>query len=110
MRHRCVLAVTLLLALTASLRAQPVDTPACKRELADTWAAMENALSRLKSVARASREEKCAVYLGHVDIVTKAREVFGRCKSGREREGDLTHINGALDDLKTILNRHCSDR
>lgn len=105
---RCVLALGMLLAVTSAAVSQTLDTPACKRDLAETWSGMEAALAQLKGVARAGREEKCEVYRRHVDIVAKAREVFARCKIGRDREGDLIHMDGALDDVKTTISRDCT--
>jgi hypothetical protein len=71
---------------------------------------MEATLAKLKGVTRAQREEKCAVYRRHVDVVMKAREVLARCKTGRDRDGDLAHMDGALDDVKATIDRECTAR
>jgi hypothetical protein len=99
-----------LLAFAAPASSDTVETPACKRELAETWAGMEAALARLKKVARAGSAERCGAYLEHAAIVTKARDVLDRCKIGREREGDLAHMDGALDDVKATISRECTNR
>lgn len=102
-------AIPLALAtLAAPLGAATVETPACKRDLADTWTSMEATLARLKGVVRAGRDEKCAVYRRHVGVVLKAREVLSRCKTGPDREGDLAHMDGALDDIRTTIDRECT--
>jgi hypothetical protein len=97
-----------LSATAAPLNAATVDSPVCRRDLADTWTNMEAALAQLKGVARAGREEKCAVYRRHIGVVTKAREVLSRCKTGHDREGDLAHMDGALDDVKATIDRECT--
>jgi hypothetical protein len=99
--------ILLLISLSAPATAQTVETPACRRDLADTWSNMELTLARLKSVTRAGRDEKCAAYRSHVDVVVKARDVFARCKTGRDRDGDLAHMDSALDDIKASIQRDC---
>jgi hypothetical protein len=104
-----VLAV-LIVATVAPAAASAVESDTCKRDLAETWSRMQTALARLKSVARASQDDKCAAYIFHADVVLRTREVLGRCRSGREREGDLAHMNGALDDVRSTISRECGAR
>lgn len=103
-----IAALALIFAVPCAAGAGSIDSPACKRDLAETWTSMETTLAQLKGVARAARDAKCAAYHRHADVVTKARDVFARCKTGREREGDLTHMDGALDDVRATISRECS--
>lgn len=93
--------------LVAPALADPVESPACRLELATTWASMKEMVTRLKAVSRSSPDEKCAVYRTHVQVVMHTREVLSRCRSGRERDADLAQMDGALDDVNGALGREC---
>ena len=69
----------------------------------------ERVLTRLKSAARASQDEKCETYRDHAEVVVRAREVFERCKTGRDRVGDVAHMDGAIDDVNTVIDRECNN-
>jgi hypothetical protein len=107
MIKRCLPAVLMLGIMAPAALAQTVESPACRIELATTWANMKEMVGRLKASARSAPEEKCAVYRTHVQVVIRARDVLARCKAGREREGDLAQMDGALDDVNSALGREC---
>jgi len=107
LRNVCVPVVVLLAA--APVAAETVDTPSCRQELAATWSKMEEMVGRLKSAARAGRDEKCETYRRHAEVVERAREVFERCKTGRDRVGDVAHMDGALDDVNAFIDRECNN-
>ena len=103
-------ALAFLLLLTAAASpagAQALDTAVCKQDLAESWAGMGATLQRLKGVARLGREEKCAAYGEHADVISKLRDALARCKTGQERVGDLAHMEIALDDVKAAISRDC---
>jgi hypothetical protein len=106
LRAMCVSAV--LFAATP-VAAETVNTPSCRQDLAATWSKMEEMLARLKSVARGTRDERCETYRTHAEVVVKAREVFERCKTGRDRTGDIAHMDGALDDVNSVIDRECNN-
>jgi hypothetical protein len=111
MTGRVILVSAVLWLSVASALAETVNTPACKQDLATTWTRMEEMLVRLKSVARAAQDVKCDTYRRHAEVVGRAREVLDRCKTGRDRTGDLAHMDGALDDVNLVIHRECnSDR
>jgi hypothetical protein len=107
MMKRYLVPFVLLGAMAGPALAQSVESPACRIELATTWATMKEMVGRLKAVSRAPSDEKCAVYRTHVQVVTHTREVLARCKTGKEREGDLAQMDGALDDVNGALGREC---
>ena len=34
--------------------------------------------------------------------------MFDRCKTGRDRTSDVAHMDGALDDITTVIDRECN--
>jgi hypothetical protein len=109
MTVRVILVSAVLWVGIAAAMAETVNTPACKQDLAATWAKMEEMLARLKRVARAGQDEKCETYRRHAEVVVRARQVFERCKTGRDRVGDLAHMDGALDDVNLVIHRECNN-
>jgi len=105
---RVAIALALLAISAPRGVAETVNTPECKQELAATWQKMQEMVGRLKGVARAAQDEKCATYRRHADVVVRAREVFDRCKTGRDRSSDVAHMDGALDDITTVIDRECN--
>jgi hypothetical protein len=93
--------------LVAPALADPGESPACRLELATTWASMKEMVTRLKAVSRSSPDEKCAVYRTHVQVVMHTRDVLSRCRVGRDRDADLAQMDGALDDVNGALVREC---
>lgn len=107
MMRLCLSCVVLVALLGGPTLGDTVESAACRIELATTWATIKEMVSRLKGVARSAPDEKCAVYRTHVQVVLHARDVLARCKTGREREGDLAQMDGALDDVNGALGREC---
>jgi hypothetical protein len=105
---RAVLVSAVLCAGVAPAAADTINTPTCRTDLASTWSKMEEMLARLKSVARAGQEVKCETYRHHAEVVVRAREVFERCKTGRDRVGDIAQMDGALDDVTSVIDRECN--
>ena len=105
---RIVFALALIAMFVPHGAADTIDTPACKQDLAATWQKMQEMVGRLKGVARSGQDEKCATYRRHADVVVRAREVFERCKTGRDRTSDVTHMDGALDDITSVIDRECN--
>jgi len=106
---RSVLMSIALMVGAAGASAETIDTPACRQDLAATWSKMEEMLVRLKSAVRAAQNEKCDTYRHHVEVVVKAREVFARCKTGRDRVGDIAQMDGALEDVTSVIDRECNN-
>ena len=106
---RCVVVSLAVLVGAANAGAETIDTPSCRQDLAATWSKMEEMLARLKSAVRAAQNEKCDTYRHHVEVVVKAREVFARCKTGRDRTGDIAQMDGALEDVNSVIDRECNN-
>lgn len=105
---KCLIpAAAVLAVLVVPAAAETVESPACRIELSTTWATMKEMVVRLKAASRGAADEKCAVYRTHVQVVMHARDVMARCKTGREREGDIAQMNGALEDVNGALGREC---
>jgi outer membrane murein-binding lipoprotein Lpp len=83
--------------------------PTCQRELAATETSLVQTLVRMRGVAQAAPDTRCAAYQRHIAVMSKAREVFARCKSGRERDVDLGQMDGAIDNAKAVA-QDCGGR
>ena len=101
-----VLAVTAVMVAASPLQAA---TPTCARELAATETGLVRTLVRIKGIAQASPDTRCAAYRSHIEVMSRAREVFARCKSGRERDVDVGQMDGAISDAKAVA-QSCGGR
>jgi len=104
---RPLLVLAVLGLAPASAPAGTIESSACRIELATTWANMKEMVLRLRAAARAGAGERCAEYRHHVQVVMRARDVLARCRTGRDRDGDLAQMDGALDDVTGAIGREC---
>src|SRR5262249_282079 len=107
---RSVVMSAVLLIGAGSAVAETINTPTCRQDLAATWSKMEGMLVRPKSASRAAQTEKGGTNRqppagGGV----RGREVFERWKAGRERVGDVGEMEGALDDVNSVIDRECNN-
>jgi hypothetical protein len=100
--------VAAALSCNAATHAAAAET-ACVRELAHTETNLVKTLVRLRGVSEANGDARCAVYQEHVAVVTKARDVFSRCKTGPDRETDVHQLDGALSDANSVIAQTCRD-
>ena len=98
-------AAAITLCLLCSLPAGAA--PSCQRELGATDITLIKSVLHLRGVEYAPEPQQCAAYRQHVATVSKVREVFERCLSGANREGDLRQLEGALDDANGVIARVC---
>jgi hypothetical protein len=101
--HAIVLALIVVPSATAD--AAPKT---CPRELAVTETSLLKTAIRLQTASRLNRDEKCATYRTHADVVTKARQVFERCSTGRNRDQDIEQMDGALSQVERAIASICA--
>jgi hypothetical protein len=75
------LAPILVLAALGTARAGTLDTPACKRDLPLASVGVTEAMARLKGLAKATGEQRCAAYRQQFLTVVRARNVFATCRT-----------------------------
>jgi len=98
------------------VRAYGADTSApdqaggkiCARELAATETSLRKTLLRVAAAENAGASERCTAFREHAEIATKAREVFSRCATGRDRDIDVEQMDNALLKAKLVLSRTCT--
>ncbi len=101
--------------LAALCAAAPVSVqaaggaPTCVRELARTENSLVKTLVRVRGSVPAESKERCALYQDHAAIVSKARDVFARCKTGAERDTEVGQLDGALSDANAVIARTCTN-
>jgi len=108
MTYARLLAVVLAFALPVASAAAGPAKPTCARELAVTETTLLKTLVRMQNLGKESPSEQCETYRAHAAVVTKAREVFGRCSTGAERERELGDMDGALDRAKSAIASTCA--
>jgi hypothetical protein len=108
----CAIAFAPVLALAllhpAPARAGPIDSPACKRDLTVASAGVTETMSRLKSLAKARSEEKCAAYRAQFLVVVRARAVFANCKTGADRDVEVDRLDGTIEDINGVIAESCA--
>jgi len=93
----------------APVSAQAAGAPACVRELARTENSLVKTLVRVRGSGLTLGKQRCALYQDHAAIVSKARDVFSRCKTGAERDTDVGQLDGALSDANAVIAKTCTN-
>jgi hypothetical protein len=93
--------------LTMPASAATTASSTCTRDVAQSETTLVKTLVRLQSVGKAGQDEKCAAFRHYVDVVGKAREVFARCKAGRDRDADIRQLDGALEGATGMVAKTC---
>ena len=102
--------MTLVLLAETPATAGTGTKPGCARELAATETSLRKTLLRLQLAATAKPDEKCAIYRDHAEVVARARTVFERCSTGRDRDQDIGQMDGTLDRVKGVIARSCAQQ
>jgi len=85
-----------------------LDTPACKRDLTAASAGVTDGAARLKGLAKASGEQKCAAYRQQFLVAVRARAVFANCKTGPDRDTDVDRLDGTIETINGAIAESCS--
>jgi hypothetical protein len=94
---------------TDAARAGVVDTPLCQRDLLMTDAALRKTMELLQG-AGTDPANQCRVWRGHVGTLRKARDVFARCTTGRERAENVGQMEGSAADFEELIRQRCKGR
>jgi hypothetical protein len=68
---------------------------------------VERVLARIKDTRTRQGTDACATYRNDFFAVVQAREVTALCKTGAERERDLSRIDGAVEDINGAIAVTC---
>lgn len=108
MIHRALPAVAALAGLGAFLVLAPAPAAAdCPEDLAAVERSFTETLARLEGVKNATQAEKCVAYRLHVEVMTRAREVFSRCQTGLSRRENVGQMNDSIEDFEELIRRRC---
>jgi len=84
-----------------------VAPPSCAQTLPTANARVERVLARIKDTRTRQGTDACAGYRSDFFEVVQAREVTALCKSGAERERDLSRIDGAVENINGAIAQSC---
>jgi hypothetical protein len=102
-----VAAAAPLAAATPVRAAAAVPPPSCAHTLATANVRVERVLARIKDTRARQGTDACATYRNDFFAVVQAREVTALCKTGAERERDLSRIDGAVEDINSAIAVTC---
>jgi hypothetical protein len=94
-------ALTLTASVHPALAQQP--TAACRMELAQVDDSFDETQARLNKAANADQAEKCAAVAHHIDVMSKAVDVYTRClPAGHDKSENLAQLNASIADFRDI--------
>ena len=82
------------------------NAPACKQNLTAVMARVDKVLAQAKN-PRGARAETCGTWRQDFFALVQAREMTALCKSGAERDQDLTRIDLAVEDINGAIAQSC---
>ena len=91
--------------MAAPARPAPLERPACERSLADTLAQA----GRMQARAQAARgAEACPATRLYFLEVVKARAMTALCKTGADRERELSRLDADVDTINNAIAARCN--
>jgi hypothetical protein len=91
------------LSLVPAAAAAQQPTLLCIADLNRVDDSMDETLARLKEAGTADLAKKCAAVANHIEVMSKAVEVYLRCQPpGQDRDETLGQINGTIGDFRDI--------
>ena len=81
------------------------NAPACKQNLTAVMARVDKVLAQAKGLR--NRAEACGTWRQDFFALVQAREMTALCKSGAERDQDLTRIDLAVEDINGAIAQSC---
>ena len=100
---RTVTLVVLLPLLAAAPASGQQPTAACRVELGQVDDSFAETQARLSKAGNAGAVEKCAAVAHHIDVMSKAVEVYTRClPPGHDRSENLAQLNASIADFHDI--------
>ena len=103
---------TALASLAAILAASPVraemiDTPACRRDLAAANRLVEAIQARDKDFVAGDLATNCRLLRQNLADMVKAREPMNRCLGGHEHGETIAQIDDSIADIRLAIANHC---
>jgi len=93
---------------TPHTRPEAPHLAGCGRNLADASASVAAMQARIKGLSGVDRSEMCTVTRFYFLEMVKARAVAALCKSGAERERDLSRLDADISHINDDIAARCS--
>jgi len=93
--------------LVSPARPQPLQQPACERNLVEATANMATQQARVKHLGAARGTEACSATRLYFLEVVKARAVTALCKNGPERDRDLGRLDADVETINNAIAASC---
>lgn len=93
--------------LAEAAQPAPVERPGCERNLADAATNMTALQARLKRLGKVGTVDACDANRLYFLEAVKARAVTASCKTGLERERELTRLDADVENINHAIAASC---
>lgn len=83
------------------------DTAYCKRDIAASYASLDESAGMIKSAGNKKGEQSCLAYRRHFIDIVKARAAAAECMTGTDRTNDLGRLDGAVEQINAGIAEYC---
>jgi hypothetical protein len=79
----------------------------CRADLVATDQGISKSHEAVERAAAGSQAQKCAAWRQHVVAMVQARDVLGRCDTGRKRDEHAGKVTAAIADVEQRIKQGC---
>jgi hypothetical protein len=94
--------------VASQARAEMIDTPACRRDLAAANRLIEAIQARDKDFVTGDLATNCRLLRQNLIDMVKAREPMNRCLSGHEHGETVAQMGDSIADIRSAITRNCA--
>jgi hypothetical protein len=102
-----LLAPVLAIAVSASVSAENIGSPFCKRDLSPVSNTLSQTRATLNVLAKMTGEERCEAYRRQLFAVVTARDVLAACNAGFGRDKEVTRFDQVIEQVNSGIADSC---
>ncbi len=102
-----LLAPVLAIAVSASVSAENLGAPFCKRDLSPVSSTLSQTRATLTVLAKMTGEERCEAYRRQLFAVVTARDVLAACNTGFDRDKEVMRFDQVIEQVNSGIADSC---
>jgi hypothetical protein len=98
-----------LLAICGTAHAQAPESVLCHANIRKLDAELQATERRVDALNNAAKAERCSAMRVHLNVLFRAKDLYGRCLREEQREQRLPPLSGSTAYFRTYVGENCSE-